>query len=570
MAKVEVQVHVSTSLHYRSGPSTSYKVLGYLKNGEKYVSSKQSNGWYFLDAKGGWSSGSYLKVTKTFEEQKTVPVPKTDDTTTTAAASATKDKALDAKVLNMMLESVKAREGKIDASMRLFGAPHQFTQQTDFRITGGKYDLGRKYLDTMIAESPIVYLMPGRPNFLPNLATEEKDALKEFFKDTQPGEADNKEVLNKVLGNKDVRYFDFLADYTNYMKYVNILCRTAAIFMGIGDTDAPVDAKRTKYKWFDWSNYRYDESYKVKGHTVNSPFDVKSKDDAKDLIYNSLFGNWQYTQFYVDPRTSFSESSSNQTADSKLKGILDMGQGAMKEISFFMQTGGMGNLDAWGKNTNAEINKALEGLGNNGILGRLTDVGTSIMSGSNIILPEIWGDAAYNKSYNITINLTSPYGHKEAIYLNVIVPLMHLLALSLPRQTSANAFTTPFLVKASAKGWFNCEMGIIDNISIEKVAGSWSVDGLPTEVKVQLSIKDLYSNLMITPATSPQLFFENKGLMNWLAVTCGVDVTQPAFFEKWLNILYTLLNSAVDIPGNIYLELVEKVRGALGPIFSVT
>lgn len=573
MAKVEVQIVVG-ELHVRTGASTSFKSIGTVKKGQKFTSSKQSNGWYYLDAKGGWSSGvssSYLKVVRNLDEGKqSVKVPDTKKDKTTAATGTGNSQGIDKKVLQMLLDSAKSQTSKIDGSTRLFGAPHQFIKQTDFRISGGKFDLGRKYMDTIVAESPIVYFMPGRPNFLPDVAKEQKDAFKSFFSSQKTDTKDNKSALDKILGNDDVRYFDFLADYSTYIRYVNLMCRVAAIYMGLGDKHAPIDAHRTQYKWFDWSNYRYMDEIKPKKEKVESVFDIAKQkaDDLKDAVANALFGPYQYTQFYVDPHTSFTESTNNQTADSKLAGLFETGQGLMKEISFFANAGALGAQDAWVKEQATEWNGMISKLGD-GFFSRLGNMGTSVLSGSNMIFPEIWGDAAYNKSYNITINLVSPYGDKESIYLNIIVPLMHLLALALPRQTTANSFTNPFLVKVSSKGWFNCEMGIIDNIAIEKIQGSWSVHGLPTEVKVQVSIKDLYSSLMMSSNSQPALFFENKGLMNWLAVTCGVDITKPAFEEKWQAILLTLLNGVVDIPGNIYNDIVEKVRGSLEGLWKI-
>ncbi|WP_216369602.1 hypothetical protein, partial [Brevibacillus sp. MCWH] len=203
----------------------------------------------------------------------------------------------------------------------------------------------------------------------------------------------------------------------------------------------------------------------------------------------------------------------------------DTMEGIVKELAFFSQTAAVSQLDDFRRGVSDTFDKWSKSLMSNygeGFFSRLLSSSSKILDGSNLIFPELWGDAAYNKSYTITINLVSPYGDKESVYLNIIVPLLHILALALPRQTSANSFGPPFLVKVSSKGWFNCEMGVIDNVSIEKGGqGSWTVDGLPTEVKVQISVKDLYSGLMITPNSRPDLFFENKGLMNWLAITCG-------------------------------------------------
>jgi hypothetical protein len=247
--------------------------------------------------------------------------------------------------------------------------------------------------------------------------------------------------------------------------------------------------------------------------------------------------------------------------------MIQTGSQAMKEAQFMLQTGGMSDGDNWITNSQSAWQDAVSKFGSDGILKRMGDMATTVISGANVVFPEIWGNSAYNKSYNITINLTSPYGDRRSSYLNVIVPLMHLMALALPRQTSANSFTTPFIVKVSSKGWFSCEMGMIDNISIEKVVGSYNVDGLPTEVKVNISIKDLYSTLMMTNNAEPMMFFENKGLMNWLAVTCGMDITKPHFEEQWEAMLMTLFNSIVDIPGDIANSILEGLKNAVDNIW---
>jgi hypothetical protein len=570
MGNYEVQViNVSTWLWVRTGPSTSYGTVNKLYNGNTVTSSKQSNGWYYIDSKGGWSSGQYLKVTKNLDPAAqpavSVPVPTTANEVTTEANSTGTSLAIDAQVIAMLVASSQAKAKTIDASMRLFGTPFQFTKQTDFRLTGGEYDLGRKYLETIVAESPIVYFLPGRPNFLPNSSDDERNAFKSYFAAQLKGDNDNSTLLDKIFGNQDVRYFDFLADYSTYIQYVNLLCRTAAIYMGLGDYDAPIESgtTRTKYRWFNWSNYRYADSFKTTKESKKSIFDL-TVSDATQMAYEAAFGKYQYTQFYVDPSTSFSESSSNSTAQSKLAQTIKSGEDAFKEIVFFTQAAG--SSGTWAQSAGDTLKSAMDKFGS-GIFSRLGDASSTIISGANMMFPEIWGDSNYNKSYNITINLVSPYGDKESIYLNIIVPLMHLIALSLPRQISANSFTNPFLVKVSSKGWFSCEMGMIDSISIEKVQESWSVDGLPTEVKVHISIRDLYSSLMITSSNQPQLFYENKGLMNWLAVTCGMDVTTPAMQEKWNALVYSLLNKYVDIPGNTYTSVLETVRNYISKLW---
>lgn len=62
----------SHSLHVRSQPDYKASVVTYIQNGESYTASKVQNGWYYIDAKKGWSNGQYLKVA---EVPKPAPKP---------------------------------------------------------------------------------------------------------------------------------------------------------------------------------------------------------------------------------------------------------------------------------------------------------------------------------------------------------------------------------------------------------------------------------------------------------------------------------------------------------------
>ena len=114
-----------------------------------------------------------------------------------------------------------------------------------------------------------------------------------------------------------------------------------------------------------------------------------------------------------------------------------------------------------------------------------------------------------------------PYGNRLAYYLDICVPLMHLLALGIPRQSSANTYSSPFLVKAYVEGVFTCNMGLVTNMTITRGANdsSMTIDGLPTEVDVNITLQDLYCELTMTPQSSPLLFINNTSLIEYLAVT---------------------------------------------------
>ena len=122
----------------------------------------------------------------------------------------------------------------------------------------------------------------------------------------------------------------------------------------------------------------------------------------------------------------------------------------------------------------------------------------------------------------------------------------------------------PFLIRGSAPGMFSIDMGIVESITVEKGSDqTWTVTGLPTQVKVSLQIKDLYGNLMIPPANKPSLFFSNQGMLDYLGCMCGIDLTKPNIIFK-LKTLKAMLDSTVVNSFNTgYASLMESFKNVL-------
>lgn len=581
----------AAKLNVRSGASTSYKIVGLVKSPSQFTASKKSNGWYYISAEKGWVSGKYVKVlstTKPTTTKKTDPNKTTvkDPPKTPKTSSFEQDLLLDGETIRSIMKRMDAQQDKFSISTRLFGLPYQFTEFGDMRIDAKK-ELGRKFTETIIAEGPIVSIAAGRPLFLPDLGDAEKKGFFDFLDSQSKDTPGGKEVLNSILGDKRQRFFDYVSDHTGYIQYVNILCRTAAVYMGLGQT--AVDWAPTKggkpqvYSMYNWDHYRFETvtaRNPAKGGDLKTPkqigawewfstLDYKKAlaDEWDDItktisqsIYESLFGDFQYVKFYVDPNSSISESSSNATQSSMIEGVIDKFQDLSKELMFFTSAADaeiLSSMQASIGNTATAWSKSSAGMAG-GLVERFLATTGAVAVGANMIFPEIWTDAQYNKSYSLTINLVSPYGDKESIYLNVIVPLMHILAFSMPRQSSPNSYMSPFLTRVSAKGWFSCEMGMVESLTVEK--DGWTVDGLPSEVKVQLTIKDLYSNMMIAPASRPAFFLNNPSLMNYLAVTCGMDLTQTNWWLKLQSIGSLLFNIPFDIADTFFGNIKEGVR----------
>ena len=450
---------------------------------------------------------------------------------------------------------------------------------------------GRKYLENIVAESPIVYITPGVPNYMPGAPVVDKQNLANFIANKTSGNEINSAEISSAINSIEGRYYDFVPAYAEYMRYVNLLCRTCARYMGLCDPDESGKKPEVPgfpgkhYDDFDWGrwtniNYSINESQK-KGifEKIGNAFldPTGTMKDAVDSVINGitddLFGDYKFLKCYVDPSMSFSESSSNNTSSSMVAGLFESVEAIVREANFLTQ--GNGILTGF-----KEAAQTLVGGFNSGVSGLDDDASANltklignanhVISGSNIIIPELWGDSQYDKSYSFTVDLVSPYGDIESCYLNVIVPMMHLIAISMPRQTSANSFGSPFLVKVFAKGWFSCDLGIVNSIRIEKQADSWNIHGIPNHVKVELSISDLYRSLAISKTSTPKLFFANQGLIEFLAVTSGLNITQGNIGLKIDTIIQTYTNTLKDLFPNMYDNIVQSIRNSIEGWFKIT
>lgn len=582
--KKEIKVLVN-NLNRRKGPSTSNaKLSGQLNKGDvrEYTEKKTVNNeiWYKL-TDGSWicgylpSKGKYVEDNDQKEANKTdTSKPATSDSdldknVTDQNSGVKTNEAMDKAIEQMMIESNQEYLGRLDPDIRTLGQPYQFLSSTDIRPEeNSKY--GRKYLECVTSESPIVTIIPGKPNYLPDISKEDKASLTNAFTNSDPKSKEANNIIADILGMSEPRYFGFLADYEYYIEYVNALNRITSIYLGIENLLAP-DAISTTYGRYNWANYKYRDAKRRTNkrqdsilHTAFQAF----KDAAQNLVTDVTTPD--YVSFYVDPNTSFSESANNSTNKSMVESSLFDTFGQMsKELSFFLNSGGAGMADSLKQG----IGDAITSIGQSqftktgGMLDRLLTSAGQLIEGGNIIFPEIWSDSSYGKDYTFNMTFSAPYGHVEAIMNNVLAPFNHVLALALPRQTSANSFTSPFLLKAFAPGWFVCEMGICTSLSIEKT--QWTVTGLPMEIKVSMGVRDLYSQLMITPAHKPGMLTQNTSLLNFLAVNAGVDLLEPDFKLKVKTILKAIEGAFVDAPGNFWRKnLVESLQNLFMRVFS--
>lgn len=499
-------------------------------------------------------------------------------------------------------------DGKLlKKNMRLFGLPYQFRKEIDFRVEQVSTTIGRKYIENIMETAPVVTIIPGKPKYLPG--AKNKQGWSHGIIQAATG---NFNELQQLISDSDkaVRYYDFEQCYTDYMKYVNILCRTAATFLELTES---IDG--TPLQSYDWRNYRWTgqnyqsvagkmfrsgssmvvnglvEKVKEFGSSAKDSFDkifggnasngnnykhatTDETSESEEAFAESILQSSNFIQFYCDPDMGTSESGSNSTSESKIKGMFDSASDALKELAFVTNSGGMNTqeMQDWaGSSLNALADKMSSGGGMTEFLKRIIDTSGNIVKGENVIMPEIYNNSSYDKQYSITVHLKAPYGNRFAYFMDVLVPMFHLLALALPKQTSANTYGAPFLIKAYCEGVFTCNLGIVSSITINKNVSpeSWTNDGFPSEMDVQLQLTDLYSDLTMSPQSQPLMFLSNSSLIEYLATTCGLSLIQPQINMRLKYTIQAIKNAFGDIGTNVLSEANNAIENLLSPWFTI-
>lgn len=462
---------------------------------------------------------------------------------------------------------------------RLFGCPFQLLDSVDKRFKSINPNVGSEYMKHFLLHSPILHIRPGMPRY-----TGGEAGLGDVFRDAYATSASGSDrgVVSSFMqsiaertifggGSKlQRRMFGFREDYNGYMMYVNYMCRVVGELLGITNNPRFPNGTHisgdsfTSFETIRWENYR------MSGESVNTNSEqlmelfrssfvggmAKSVlDTASSLANNdgdisskisgyveSVFGtenNNMYeagmnkitsVQFMVEP-TSFQESLSNQTGQSFIEGAMDGITGIGTEIAFITNSGAdigvLGELAGVIGNTAADALQSIAGAVSpvtGGFLTNLFSGALSSITGQKMIYPEIYKSSNSEMNYEFTVNLSSPYGDIYNYYMNIVVPLLHLVALAAPRMVTSNTVASPFLVQAFIPGMCTCQLGIISNMTIAKNRNTSqvSVNGFPLSVTVNFTIKELYNALSISPANDPASFLFNETLNDYMANMAGI------------------------------------------------
>lgn len=637
-----INIKTNSAVNVRSGPGMGFEVVntypsGYILQAKEMQKDGGDNIWYKV--KDGWLSANY---TIDIHEQGTVhgergkinlqqfapgnpsgAVPLSN--TVPKSESPQTDKVISSIAQGQITQSVANPNGGLSSAVfvgghgnetdvnsdvilnkRIYGVPYQFMDTTDYRPAannGGDGELGATFME-MMAEAPVLSIIPGKANFLPDLSSEEKEKFIEAANQTLQ-EIQNRfsDTAQKMIDDKnaDMRYFEFVSDHSTYIRYVNTLCQMNAIMMGLGDEYVPGhegQGEQYKFKYYDWSGYRLSNTMAGRastgllngnesgpGEKIDSAIDyVKSAVANKESLIDkgmaaasALNLTEYYIDFYINPSIGYSESFSNQTKESMISSMVSGMGDLAKELQFLMGAGAVkqdGNMTNSIAKATGEIGEAANKLlPNSGIIKKITGSAASVLSGSNIFFPELWASSDFSRSYTVEMDLKTPYGNKRNIFLDLFVPMWHWIALVAPRQTTINTYGAPFIVRAYIPGMFSSEMSIVENLTIQKGGdgSAWSVDGYPLEIKLSVTLKDLYNTFamsQITDLKSAYNMLWNYALIDYVSVQSGLDMKLSEFAKK-IEVAKALGNTAISGLWNYPLEkakerLAQSIRIASG------
>ena len=432
----------------------------------------------------------------------------------------------------------------------ILGLPFQFNAHADPRIGDNSLGAGRTFKTKILADMPLVIFQIGKPEFMQEVSStlldgnSEKQAGDTIVRGLTTVATGVEDSLETVLDSagfyeasdalvNNTRYYGFKDDFTRYCSYVNTMCRYVAIKMGLAD----------KYR------------------------DFKIQNQKESTFFTKVTGNSNYIAIYGS-NVSYSESGSNSTGQSQIASALKSISDVQSELAFLLNGNGvlLDKFDMSSYNEQIESNFGFIEQYSSGLFTKVKNAIDTIASGGNLLFPEIWNDSNFSKSYSLDLKLVSPYGTPESIFLNLYVPLFCILGMALPRHNSVQGYGSPFLIKAYSKGWFNCDMGMIDTISISK-DGPWTVEGLPTSMDISISFKDLYTTMMMTlMSTSNMIFFSNNtGFLEYLTCLTGIEM-HGINFSEGLTRLNLIIGEITSIPGNIVDSAAQGIYNALSSI----
>ncbi|MBQ8130895.1 MAG: hypothetical protein IJ193_00225 [Bacilli bacterium] len=484
---------------------------------------------------------------------------------------------------NISWDSAKTRltSFQLDNIRTIFGMPYQYLPIADMRfsynkssIDGAVYNspdtikaLGIKYAEKIVARMPLLIMVPGVADFMAGFSAGEREYMLKEMAGTISSDKNVDSFINNfttTMKGTRASFYNMYPAWSEYYRYVDPLCCAAAHFMGLQDIRLPGSSR-----------------------TLGT---MSWREALKNNVLNEVSTYKNACAFYVQSDNQVSESISNGTTQSalasKVNSVADQGRelmflsssvDGMLEKAVRSARGVAQSLTSVGQSA---ANTATSAVADNELVRRFEQSGgafhaildgiNNTIAGAKMLFPELWQDSQFTRNYHFKVKLDSPDNDPLSLYLNIVVPLIHLICFAAPRNMGPTTYASPFLVKAFYQGFFNINMGIISDMSINKGAeGSWTLKNIPTVVEVEVDVKDLFSNnLTISKSQNLDLnLITNTPLLDYVANLCGVNINEPDY-RKLLE-LYLILakHKASNYLPNLFARVTNWVNAGKNSVY---
>ena len=578
----------TSSLRTRSGPGLNYSVVGYIRDGYTVIIHETKNGWHRITATQGtgdisdvWVSGEYIQVGGTNTQGSL-----TTNNGVILNSSSSGEDDWGAYISTTSTSKYTANDEYYrllaDKYAYALGFPPRYNEDIDVQYTGllnVSDDLtttgtGRVVNKTLLSNPSILSICPGDVKMFPNLFGAKEDSAFAALRELASG---NNSLLAKITDDDPGRFsgklYKFVAKTAEYAKYLNALCRATAIMLGVGDELMP--GTSTKLKNFDYEYWTIRKAYNPNAALSSGGNDksifrefVDRVIEVGHRIESTAIDDRSYINFFLNgTETSITETMTTGYNDGPLAGIMNEISNTGAMLHYFTSSGFDTSDDDM-----VDAIKSIMGSGDGAISG-LMNLATNFLSGGRMVLPKQVEGSTYDRTIVCNMKFVSPYGHKCAIFLNCIVPICHILAMTLPKQMSDNMYTFPFLVKCMQLGNFHCDLGVITSLEITRGGSeenSWTVDTLSTEWEVTIGITPLVNNLMMTSSSHPLLFCKNEMLLSYLSNFCGFDMLANNIDTKLQMTKRFFDNVILDIPRSIDNKISDALYNKLNSFFNLS
>ena len=338
----------------------------------------------------------------------------------------------------------------------------------------------RVYQDTLLKNDTIIRVTPGVYDYdqdkilkASKILDEHNEQLKLLRQNGLDGNekrlaALNRETQERMIKEKlDMRYLTFKPSMPEFLRAFQLLMNRAGTSL-------------------------FSRGFATKGSDNYITSNIRDALMGAGMNEDSKYRGFN---LWVEKSTSISETISSSFTSSVFEGLSSKVSRMSREFQLFTGAAIGNNADA-GPEVTTQDNVAKDQAS---VIGRMISQASSSLSGAKVILPQIWEDSRFDRSYNVSFRFTSPYGDDRSVYMNVIIPFLFILTAALPHQDGPSGMTFPFLLQMDCPGYFSTPMGVITSLSFVKGGQDrlWNASGLPLVIEGTFSVGDLYSSLSL-------------------------------------------------------------------------